>query len=257
MGDYIGKEAYALAKAYFDGLKTLRNDNFLIQIASETCAGLNDGSISVLAEDYYNYVATISNNEYEFKTNLLIDDLSPGTYQLCLRIKESSELQQCYELVVPEVSPFQAIAELNELGGDPIVEVDIKSGTAPFFVEINEELKAQYDTNEFDVAVKDGDRLKIFSSRLCEGIFSETINIVPAILLHPNPAATEAIIQMKSAVDDVEIGIYTLSGRLIQQKKYSTGETQIRLPLDQVANGIYLVRIKQAGIEQVLKLVKN
>ena len=37
MGDEIGKEAYALAKAYFDGLVILNNDNFLIEISSESC----------------------------------------------------------------------------------------------------------------------------------------------------------------------------------------------------------------------------
>ena len=257
MGDYIGKEAYALAKAYFDGLAILRYDNFLIQVESETCAGANNGSISVEAEDYYDYVAMVDGKEYDFNNSLSIGDLSPGSYQFCLGIKGNSEAVQCYELVVPEVDPFQVSAELNELGGSPIVEIDIESGTAPFFVEINEELKGQFDTNKFDVSVEDGDRLRVYSSRLCEGEFSETVNIVPAILLHPNPAASEALIQLKAVDEDVEIGIYTLSGRLIHQGTYNSRETQIRLPLDQIANGIYLVRVKQAGIEQVLKLVKN
>ena len=135
--------------------------------------------------------------------------------------------------------------------------MDITSGTAPFFVEINEEIKTQYDSSKFSVSVKDGDQLKIFSSRLCEGSFNETVNIVPAILLHPKPATSEAIVQLKNVSQDVEIGIYTLGGQLIQTANYKEAESQIRLPLDQVANGIYLVRVKQAGIEQVLKLVKN
>ena len=257
MGDYIGKEAYALAKAYFDGLAILRYDNFLIEIASESCAGANDGSILIRAGDYYDYIADIANNQYEFKTNLTIGDLGSGTYQICLSIKGNSELQQCYELVVPEVDPFQLTAELNESGGESIMEVDIQSGTAPFFVEINDEIKAQYDSNKFDVSVKDGDKLKIFSSRLCEGSFSETVNIIPAVLLHPNPAASEALIQLKTTGKDVEVGIYTLGGQLIQVANYDQADSQIRLPLDQIADGIYLVRIRQSGIEQVFKLVKN
>ena len=257
MGDFIGKEAYALAKAYFDGLSILRSDNFLIQIASETCTGANNGRITIEATDYYDYIASMANREYEFNTNLSIPELSPGTYQLCLSVKGQGDLQQCYDLVVPEVEPFQLSAELNELGGEPILEVNIQTGTAPFYIEINEGNKTQFESNKFDVKVKDGDRLKIFTSKPCEGIFNETVNIAPAVLLHPNPAASEALIQLKTADEGVEIGIYTLSGRLIKQTNYTGREKMIRIPLDQVANGIYLVRVKQAGIEQVLKLIKN
>ena len=256
MGDKIGKDSYALAKAYFEGLVELRTDNFLIQVSSETCVDQNDGSISIQATDYYQYVASMSGKEYEFATNLTINDLIPGSYSICIGVKGNSDVEQCFELQVKESIPLEVTASLQEYDSQNLLTFNISHGSAPYFVEINDKPFGSFETKNFNIQVKDGDQLKLFTSRPCEGELIESIVIPSYPLLYPNPIETEAVVQWPGESNTVEAAIFDLSGQLLSVQQVKVSGEELHIPINNLANGIYILRLK-GRTTQILKLIKN
>ncbi len=256
MGDELGKEAFALADAYFNGLTVLRTDNFLIRVDSESCIDQNDGRIHIQATDFYDYVATVSGSEYAFRTELTLSDLSPGSYALCVQVAGKPETEKCFNLFVSEVAPLDVLASVEAQGANTLVNLQVRTGTAPYYVEVNDQLIGEYDRKNIDVFAKEGDIVELYSSVPCEGAFSKNVPITSRPLLIPNPTAGEAVIQWTDPSPTVKVSIFTLSGQLLSDEVREQLGNEIRFSTDNLSAGIYLVRI--VGLEtRTLKLVKK
>lgn len=257
MGDTIGKQAYALAEAYFNGQAALRTDNFLVRVAGESCFDENDGRIIVQATDFYNYVASFSNIEYAFNRELTLSNLAPGDYALCIQVREKPETEQCFTLAVAEVEPLEVQASIEAQIDRSLVRLQVQTGTAPYYVEVNDRLIGKYSQKDITVFAREGDVIKLYSSKGCEGAFFEYIpQIHSGPVLIPNPVDTEAVVRWTEAVPSVNVSIYTITGQFISEGSLTLSEKEVRFPTDQLAAGIYLVRIK--GREsKTLKLVKK
>jgi hypothetical protein len=71
-----------------------------------------------------------------------------------------------------------------------------------------------------------------------------------ALLLYPNPATESVTVSMNQlAAGEVDIELLSLQGALIRREehKYSGGNAEWTLPLQTVANGMYLVRVSRNG----------
>ncbi|MCE2613727.1 FG-GAP-like repeat-containing protein [Flavobacteriaceae bacterium D16] len=256
MGDTIGKRAYSLAEDYFNGLATLSADNFLIQGVGETCVDQDNGRINILAKDYYDYVATLSNTDYQFNRELVINGLAPGTYPLCIRVEGSPETEQCFDLVIPELAPLDVNSSSKALGSSSTLRLEVRTGTPPFYVEVNKQLIGTFDQNSFDVSARAGDTIKLYSSKACEGIYSKTLPMNSTAMLYPNPAEAEAAVLWTADSEMVEVGIFNLGGQMVSTWTLKPVGNEIRFPTDKLSSGIYIVKIK--GRETVeLKLVKK
>ncbi len=256
MGDEIGKEAFGLAKDYFEGLAVLRPDNFVIQINGESCVDRNDGSIVIKASDYYNYVLSVEGEDREFTTNISVGNLAPGNYDVCIRIKNQPAILQCYKLTVAEVEALDVNASLEVFDSSSVVNLEINKGTAPFIVEVNGKIAGEYSNRNIQLFVGNGDDIQVSSSKPCEGIYFKNIVLPSFISAYPNPSASEISLIWPGETGMVEATVFNLSGQLVLQEKLDLSAGEVILPIQELANGVYILRLK-GRVTRTVKIIKD
>ena len=256
MGDKIGKDAFDLAKAYFEGLTILAPDNFIIQIDGESCVDQDDGRIGIEAKNYYDYILSMDGVDYSFNSSYTIENLAPGSYNICIRIEDHEDLEQCFGLVVAEAEPLAVNASVEELDAQSVVHLDIIEGTGPFTVKLNGEIKGEYSNGKIDLNVEHGDEISVYSSKSCEGFFSKNVLLPSYPILYPNPSISEALIEWPGEDGEIEVSIFRTNGQLVSRMTFPDGRENIRIPLDDLADGIYLVHLRGKNT-RVVKLVKG
>lgn len=73
--------------------------------------------------------------------------------------------------------------------------------------------------------------------------------------VYPNPTKGLFSVSLNNFSNDSEIEVYNTLGELIQSKKINTNITVI--DLSRMANGLYYLKIKNSGIKEVTKLIKE
>jgi hypothetical protein len=132
----------------------------------------------------------------------------------------------------------------------------VRSGTAPFYVEVNKQLIGVFDKNSFDVSARAGDTITLYSSKSCEGIFTQKLPVSSTLVLYPNPTEAEAAVVWTEGSDNVEVGIFNLSGQVVSSHMIEPVGNELRFPTEKLSSGIYIVKIKGRKTAE-LKLIKR
>ena len=229
----------------------LPQDNFTIQITGETCLNENNGSISISAIAEIAYRTTINGSEYFFNDSLTIDSLTPGTYELCVYVDEE-DYQQCYNILIESGIDLYGRTAINSNS----VSIEINSGTPPFSVFLNDELKLVTTENSFSLNVKQNDRLVILSNKACEGKIETSVDLTGNAYLIPNPSSGPFQIVFDSEISDLPVRIFNTQGILIFNEVISTVNSKIEINIEDYSNGIYFVKLGESN-PAYLKLIKN
>jgi len=92
----------------------------------------------------------------------------------------------------------------------------------------------------------------LFSSPATAAEVQAMINIVNAlsndsfdyennIMVYPNPASNYFIVKLNFDVENSEINVFDINGRIVHKQSIGSGETQISI--DNLQDGIYLLNI--------------
>ncbi len=232
-------------------------DNFLVEAYSETCEDKDNGNIFVRATEEQNYIATINNNTYDFGTDLFVQDLAPGTYQLCIVIDGYSDCEQCFEVAIEEAPVLEGKTILNTDNKSNQIYVEIDEGTAPYTVMINDKMVATYDTNSFYVEVQHGDTLDVFSSQACEGKLSTKVTLFDQITVSPNPTRSDIVITIPETVlKTITVDIHSALGIKVSSNTYSITEGKVVLPMQAFPSGVYFISLMN-GASKTFRIVKQ
>ncbi len=232
-------------------------DNFTIQTFSETCVDKNNGIIIINAAETLNYIATVNNETLNFTSTLEVDNLSPGTYPVCIAIDGFTNCEQCFEVVIEAAESLTGKTELNTDSTTNTVKVEIDSGTAPYTVKINNEIVGEYNSNSFSVEVKNGDTIDVFSSLACEGKLSTKVNLFDETRIAPNPTRGNVIVSMPNmGSKTIVIDIYNSLGMQVSSGVYNIIDNKVTLVMDSLPQGIYFVQINEAT-PRAFKIVKQ
>ncbi|MDY8134886.1 immunoglobulin-like domain-containing protein [Aquimarina sp. 2201CG5-10] len=237
-------------------LETLPFDNFQVQALSETCTDKNNGYITINTIESQNYIATINNETYTFISNLTVNDLSPGTYPVCIAIDGFTDCEQCFELVIEAAAVLNGkTTNINSTTSQVLVEIE--SGTAPYTVTINEEIIGEYNTSSFTIPVKRGDVIEVVSSLACEGKLSKTIEGLKETSVYPNPTKANVTVTLPGIDNDtIAINIHNTLGIKVSSKVYPVSGGKVVLPMEHLATGIYFININD-GTSKVYKIIKE
>lgn len=227
-------------------------DNLNVQTIGETCPDKDNGKIIISSNETYNYTATLNDVEYDFTTDLTIDNLASGNYELCVTIPSES-YEQCYTISLAEGTTIAGRTSINS----GVVSVNIERGTAPYNIVKNGELILLTDSSEFSIDATHGDVIEVSTSKSCEGSFSETITFIDAVLAYPNPTTTdiEIILPKSTIYGDVNIEIYNVQSQLIEMANCVLDGNKLKIDMRSFANGIYFVKLnlKESIIIKILK----
>jgi len=231
------------------GCFTLPNNNFSIEVTSETCPNRDNGKILIAATAMHNYVAVISGISTDgvtpisitnkpFTNSLPLDNLEPGTYIICISVSGET-FEQCFEIKV--IAGEEILAEANVTSGKAAVE--IKKGTAPYAVYVNGQEKFKTSAPKFSVDVKKGDLLEVKTAVSCEGIYSKIIDGFDGIFAFPNPTQGLFEIAIPTSQTEVVVELYTINSQLISAKKYPVVFGRVQVSLENKPTGIYIAKV--------------
>jgi len=98
-----------------------------------------------------------------------------------------------------------------------------------------------------------------FSSNYPVGIDENSTNQIGGIVVYPNPASEEVTVTFENPKFEnmqADLKIYSLSGKLVDQKQFETINSFYLLNLSNLSNGVYLFHIELSnGLSQNGKLV--
>ncbi|MCK8523803.1 DUF5011 domain-containing protein [Aquimarina sp. D1M17] len=235
-------------------LSNLSANNFAITAASETCVDKDNGIINITATAALDYTTTINDVDYSFTSSLEVGDLPPGTYPICIGVAGFANCEQCFEVVIADEESLEGKTELITQPGMAKVRVEVTTGTGPYTATINNEVVGVYTTKNFLVDVVHGDTLEVSSSLDCEGKLLSNVSLFDQVSITPNPTRSNVTLTLpNSKAQTINVTLYNGLGVQVSSKKYSIISGQVLLPMEQLPQGIYFVKLEEGGTFKIVK----
>ncbi|WP_169744671.1 DUF4955 domain-containing protein [Siansivirga zeaxanthinifaciens] len=226
-------------------------NNFNIQTIGETCINKQNGKVLITANATYNYVASLNGATYNFTGATSIENLSPGTYDLCITV-DGEDFEQCYQVSIEGGVSLSGKMEVIKKS----VEVSVVTGVAPYTVYKNGNQILETYQSHFSIDVNHGDNIEVVSKDACQGKMAKTINLLDNIKAYPNPSTGIFEIFVPSDLEVMDLEIYNTQSQLIGFKRYQLNAGKLTLNIEDKPNGIYFVKI---NLEKpvFIKLIKQ
>jgi hypothetical protein len=234
-----------------NGCFALPVDNFSIEAIGETCLDKDNGQLIIEAAETHNYIAQYNGTDYNFTTNLKLENLSPGVNDLCISV-EGQTYQQCYTLTIAEGTTVSGKANSDKSK----TTIEITKGTAPFDVSVNGNVVLKTMFSTFDIDTKHGDQIEVKTDVNCEGIYTQTVQLFDVISISPNPS--DGIFQLSIPIDleQVSIEIYNNNSQLNSKNSYPINNGKAQLDLSHVSEGVYFIKVL-VDTPVTLKIIKK
>ncbi|WP_298370658.1 alpha-amylase family glycosyl hydrolase [uncultured Lutibacter sp.] len=230
---------------------SLPNNNFTVEVIGETCPNKNNGQIKIKALQNLNYSTFVNGTTYSFTNEQDIENLSPGTYTLCIQV-DSENYEQCYTINVEEADEISAKVSLNS----KTANIEISKGTPPFKILINNKLQFQSYLKSFNIELNNNDVIEIKSAISCEGVYLKKIQLNDNIVAYPNPTQGAFEIILPEVKNEVLIEIYNIQSQLISSKIYPVLYGKVQLNLENNPTGLYFAKVYLEDTK-LLKIVKQ
>jgi beta-glucanase (GH16 family) len=233
--------------------------NYALTVYSETCSSENNGSILLTVLENYNYSVTLTAEGFSatetFTSEISFEDLSAGTYTLCITIESQPGYEQCFIIVVTE--PDDLIVTANRPANSSDLNLSLDGGDV-YYINLNGETFIT-DQSEIQLQLSDGiNNLSVKTNKDCQGIFEKTIITDMTPLVYPNPVHNTLFISTNGLnLDNVPVEIFDLSGKLILSKSYIANNNQLKIDLSGVTNGFFMVRIATTEKIYNYKIIKQ
>lgn len=236
-----GQESASASITAFEivpGPLELPANNFTVETVGETCADKQNGKIVITANATYNYVATFNGATYNFTDTTTIENLSPGTYDLCITV-DGEDFEQCYSVVIEGGVSLSGKIVVTKKSAN----ISVVSGAAPYKVFRNGVKILETYHTDFSIDIDHGDNLEVTSKDACQGKMTKTIDLIENIKAYPNPSdgVFEIFIPNNSKIVDMEI--YNAQYQLIALKNYHPNSGKLILDINDKPNGLYFVKL--------------
>ena len=240
---------------------SLPNTNFEINIIDESCSSSNNGSIIINVNDNsYTYTAILTGNEdttsFTFTDNSTFNGLSSGTYKLCFTVGGQVGYENCFEISISQPPPLSVTSKINSLNNEITLNL---SGGELYKIFLNDNM---YSTSEKEITLpldKTTNKIKVTTNIECQGIYSETILLDKEMLIYPNPVAGEdlTIFLGDNISKEVHVSVFNVNGTKVLNKHMIPEQNEIKLSVNGLASGVYLLNIKSGNTLTNYKIIRK
>jgi DNA/RNA endonuclease YhcR with UshA esterase domain len=237
----------------------LSQTNYSVSTTEETCLNAKNGKINVKTSLDLPYRASLLLNgtvlqTKAFKGEINFDNLSGGTYSLCITVDQQSDYKECFEI---KVNKPQELSVFSTLNNNNIVNISL-SGASSYQVNLNGKITIT-KSSQLTLPVQSGiNNLSVSTDKNCQGVHSESFVIYDQILAYPNPFTDELSIALPDTIlmdstTKLSIKVFNLNGAIVYQSETNKSENILRLNLGHLAAGVYLLHIDNT----IYKIVKK
>lgn len=242
-------------------LNDFAQDNFQIQVDSETCRTNNDGRVSIDAVDTsIDYSATLTGNGIvetaTFDDIQVFENLTAGQYTLCVTGTNGviNYRERCFDIVIAQPELLTAATTL--LADQKQLQVRLSGGIL-YNVELNG-LVTQTTESEVTLDLKKGQNLlKIRTNLPCQGVYEESLFIADGPILYPNPVNNVADIYFLDDAESATVWVYALNGQLVRKEEQPLNGNNISLNFGELPPGVYYINVSSKTKRQSLKMIKQ
>jgi len=238
---------------------SLPTENYVLSVYSETCRSQNNGSISVSAEANYNYTVSLSGENYAttetFSSDISFENLSAGTYVLCITIDGQPEYEQCFTIVV--IEPDELIINADRVANSSSLNITLDGGEV-YYITLNDET-FMTDESAIELSLSAGtNTLSIKTNKECQGVYEKTIVIGSEPVLYPNPVQDMLFINIGlTNLTRIPVEIYDLTGKLIVSKTYSPTSNTLSIDVSNIESGFFVLKITTSEKTHNYKIIKQ
>ncbi|MDF0715936.1 alpha-amylase family glycosyl hydrolase [Muricauda sp. 334s03] len=239
---------------------SLPEDNFTVMTSSETCRGSNNGSIVVTAVESLAYLATLSGDTEEstnFEDEAVFENLSAGSYELCITVSGQSDYQQCYALTITEPESLEVYSNVNK--NSDILSLELK-GSDFYNIQINDEVYLT-SKNSFELKLDQSvNKVKVSTNLDCQGMFEETLLLTDKATAYPNPIVDANMVSVDLGFDTDEkmnVQVFDLNGRLHFSTSTEAQFGKLAIDLSGFANGMYFIKVLGKETSHEFKIMKQ
>jgi len=254
-----------------DGLSTTSNEiftptslpvtNYKVQTTNCTCRGSNDGMIMVTFATNLDYKVTITGTSYS-KTEhanssiYKLNNLPADTYQINFSIDSVNNYCQSFSFTITQP---QDMSVMKVKSAENIVQYSMTGGKQ-YYVSVNDITQIASDST-LTIPLQNGkNRISIWTDKLCQGKYEETIyfNDSGKISIFPNPTDGLINIEIPNNEEKVMVEVSTLNGAIVLQQIIAVPANKlVTINATSLATGLYTVRISGSTLHSTIKMVKK
>ncbi len=227
----------------------------------EKCAGENSIRLDVLdsAITYNISVSGAVNKTESFTGNTWsLDKLSGGTYSVCVNIEGVSylEFERCFELTISDPKPLVVNGIFDK--SNQTVTYDLSGGDV-YNISHNGKT-TQTQSSKYTISLNKGlNKIKISTGVECQGLYEDNYLNSYEVKYAPNPIENYLDLYFGGNDDFIEMGIYSVNGQLIDIKNINLPfyTRNYRLETSNYKQGVYIIKISGATIDQSIQVIKK
>ncbi len=252
---------YILVKKPID--VNVTQDNYTVTVTSETCRSSNNGKINISPLADYPYTAAITGNglnssvTFDLNTPLSIDNLSAGTYTICITIEDAPNYEQCFTIKISEPENLNVFSKLSDT--KDAVSLDL-SGAQSYNIYLNGKLTSTHKNNiSLDLEAGGFNVLKVFTDKTCQGIHEEIFDLRGETFFFPNPATDKVGVILSESFQKsktLDISILSITGQLVYRKTINAPSKLLEIPLKKLSKGAYFINISSKTLSKTHKMMK-
>jgi len=239
-------------------ITTLSDHNFEIDVIGELCPNKNNGKLNIVGKDKtqtynikINGTHTNFKKEATFTNTLLFDNLAPDNYNVYISVA-GKNYRQYYNL---NIAKAKTITAKTEQISSKRVSVTINEGTGPFNVLINGESVLETSSLSFNIAVNHMDKIEVKTQVICEGIFTDEINLFETLTAYPNPTKGIFEIKLPLELNTVTIELFNLNGQRLSANSYTVKNGIATVNIAHLPTEIYVAKV-HLEVPKSIKIVK-
>jgi len=233
--------------------------NFKITNTSATCKGSTNGAINIIAQQSLNYTATVTGSgagtNYPFTSTVDINNLSAGTYNVCITVTGQPAYQQCFTSVITEPKDLSVYSTVIPSTNQLVLSLD---GGDLYHITLNG-VNSTTAAGQVTLNLKTGtNQLAVSTDKICQGTINKTIIIEDGVTLFPNPFTNSVSLDLgNDVIKNASIKIYNNVTKVVYDKQYINQSGIIQLDLSKLTQGVYIIELVADGKQGIHKIIKN
>jgi uncharacterized protein (DUF1501 family) len=240
---------------------TLAADTFSVVVTSVSCAGMNNGSIALTANDSrYSYAydagdggSGVLNASNGYSASL--NGLAPGSYNICFNVDGQSNYERCYSINVAEPAPLETNAVVNT--STRTLDLTLR-GSKEYRVTLNGKPIVTHKQSLTLPLIAGKNTIQVRTDLECQGMYFDEIFVSEEVKVYPNPTSGPLQLYVGGSDRNVSLSVSSLQGTTVFNTDLSVGASRFSaIDLSHLSSGVYIVTLKSATVNTSHKIIKD